>query len=285
MKRLVKIFALSLSLVLFWLPGTLAQPGIAAEKQTMINPIVKKNILNQFAQADVIYLGENHDRLAEHQAQLEIITALYQKNPRIAIAMEMFQRPFQPVIDRYLAGKIDETQLKQQTEYEQRWGYDWEYYAPILRFAKTHHLPVIALNTPTEITQKVAREGLESLSGDDFRYIPPIAEIKLDDRAYRQMLQKIYTDHAHNGHGNSDGFENFFAAQVLWDETMADAIASRLSKAEIGQFYQANSNQQTIVLVGQGHLSSYGIPQRVQRRIEHETFIQKSQLLEELVGF
>lgn len=274
-KPLIKLCALSLGLVLCWgFPLGLIQPAIAAEKQAIVS---KKDIIAQLAQADVVYLGENHDSVAEHQAQLEIITALYQKNPRIAIALEMFQRPFQPILDRYLAGEISETQLREQTEYDQRWGFDWEYYAPILRFAKAHNLPIIALNTPTEITRKVASQGLKSLSGEDFRYIPPVAEIDLNNQAYRQMLQNIYSDHNHNGHGNSDGFENFFAAQVLWDETMADAIA---------KFYQANPNYQIIVLAGQGHIiHGYGIPNRVQRRIKNKSFVQQWQLLEDLVGF
>ena len=36
----------------------------------------------------------------------------------------------------------------------------------------------------------------------------------------------VYQEHSQNGHGNSVGFENFLAAQVLWDETMAEAIAN-----------------------------------------------------------
>jgi uncharacterized iron-regulated protein len=273
-KPLIQLCALSLGLVLCWgFPINLIQPAIVAEKQTIVT---KKDILAQLAQADVVYLGENHDSVAEHQAQLEIITALYQKNSQIALALEMFQRSFQPVLDRYLAGEISETQLREQTEYDQRWGFDWEYYAPILRFAKAHNLPIIALNTPTEITRKVASEGLESLSGEDFRYIPPVAEIDLNNQAYRQMLQNTYSNHAHNGHGNSDGFDNFFAAQVLWDETMADAIA---------RFYQANPDYQIIVLAGQGHIiNGYGIPDRVKRRIKDQSFLQRSQLLEEVVN-
>jgi uncharacterized iron-regulated protein len=264
-----------LGLVLCWvLPVGLTQIAIASEKQAIVS---KKDILAELSQADVVYLGENHDSVAEHQAQLEIITALYQKNPQIAIALEMFQRPFQPVLDRYLAGEIGETELRNQTEYDKRWGFDWEYYAPILRFAKAHNLPIIALNTPTEITRQVASEGLESLSGDDFRYIPPVAEIKLDNQDYLQMLQNTYSNHAHNRHGNSDGFDNFFAAQVLWDETMADAIA---------QFKRANPNRQIVVLAGQGHIIyGYGIPQRVQRRIKDNSFVQRSVLLGEFPSF
>ncbi|MBV8884224.1 MAG: ChaN family lipoprotein [Chroococcidiopsidaceae cyanobacterium CP_BM_RX_35] len=48
----------------------------------------------KLVQADVIYLGENHNRAADHQAELEIIRELHQRHPKIAITMEMFQRPY-----------------------------------------------------------------------------------------------------------------------------------------------------------------------------------------------
>ncbi len=230
-------------------------------------------IISELTQANIIYLGETHDSLADHQAQLAIIQSLYQKKPKIAIALEMFQRPYQKILDQYIAGEITETDLKEQTEYEERWGFDWEYYAPIFRFAKTHNLPLLALNTPTEITYKVARQGLEKLSPQELQYIPPLAEIRTDNQAYRQILQEIYQSHLQEGQGNSQDFERFFTAQVLWDETMADAIA---------KFFQANSQSQIIVLAGKGHIIyGYGIPSRVKRRLKGLSFIQRSVLMGE----
>jgi uncharacterized iron-regulated protein len=233
--------------------------------------------LNQIQQNDVIYLGENHDSLAIHQQQLEIITQL-QHNlaeadsaKKLAIALEMFQRPFQSILNSYLAGTITEDQLRKQTEYDTRWGFDWEFYAPILRFAKDQQIPLIALNTPAEISQKVATSGVNSLEKNDFRYIPPLKDIKLDNSEYRQRLAKIYQQHVEEGQGNSTDADNFFAAQVLWDETMAEAIAS---------YYQNHPDTQIVVLVGKAHVMyDYAIPDRVNRRIKDSSFTQTTLLL------
>jgi len=207
--------------------------------------------------ADVVYLGERHDSAADHAAQLEIITAIHAENPDIAIGLEMFQRPFQPVIDRYLAGELSETALVEQTQYFERWGFPWEFYAPFLRFAQENDVPIIALNAPSEITRQIAREGLDSLAGDDFRYIPAIAEIDTSNADYRAFVTEAFG--AHGSHGNFD-FDNFFAAQVTWDETMAMSIA---------EFKGANPDTQVIVLAGSGHvIYGYGIPDRVARRLE-----------------
>ena len=227
------------------------------------------------ADYDVIYLGENHDLAEHHQQQLAIITQLYERQVdsqlQLAIALEMFQRPFQPLLNRYLNGEIGEDRLREQTEYETRWGFDWEFYAPILRFAKANQIPLIALNTPAEITLKVAESGIDSLELSDLRYVPPLKEIDLDNQTYRQRLEQIYQQHVENGQSNSQDADNFFAAQVLWDETMAEAIAN---------YYQLHPRSQIAVLVGKIHVMyDYAIPNRVARRIDDPDFTQKSLLL------
>ncbi|HCF27305.1 MAG TPA: hypothetical protein DEV81_08920 [Cyanobacteria bacterium UBA11049] len=228
--------------------------------------------LKELAKANVVYLGETHDNSEDHKIQLQIIQELQRRNPKkIAIAMEMFQHPYQNILNRYLAGELSEQELVEQSEYNQRWGYPWEYYAPILRFAKEKQLPVIALNIPAQITRQVARAGLESLKPQQLLLIPPLKEIQTDNIEYRQLLAKSFGQHHHFSHGNSSGFERFFQAQVVWDETMA---------AQIAKFLQANSRDRVVVLAGQGHIIyNYGIPSRVARRLQNKRFVQRSVLL------
>lgn len=205
--------------------------------------------------ADVVYLGETHDSVADHEAQLDIIRAIHAEKPDIAIALEMFQRPFQPVLDRYLAGEISEAELIEQTEYLERWGFPWEYYAPVIRFAQENQLPILALNAPSEVVRQVAREGLTSLEGDDFRYIPPLEAIDTSNTDYQEFVKVAFG--SHGSHGNFN-FDNFFAAQVVWDETMAETVAN---------FRQETPETAVIVLAGNGHvIHGYGIPDRVARR-------------------
>jgi uncharacterized iron-regulated protein len=214
--------------------------------------------IQPFAQADVIYLGERHDSTADHDAQLAIIQALYVNDANLAIALEMFQHPFQESLDRYISGDIDEDTLREQTEYDQRWGFPWEYYAPILRFAREHQLPVLALNAPSEIVRKVAREGLDSLSEAEQQLIPPRSEIRTDNQNYQDYVGAVFGQAHHSGHSGMS-FENFFAAQVVWDESMAENIADFLTR---------EPDRQVVVLAGQGHvIYGYGIPDRVARRL------------------
>lgn len=79
-----------------------------------------QQVLQELAKAKVVYLAETHDSVKDHQAQLEILQKLYQHRPKIAIALEMFQRPYQNVLNRYLAGQLSEQELLEQSEYNRR---------------------------------------------------------------------------------------------------------------------------------------------------------------------
>lgn len=256
------------------LPPQATSINIAASKECKDSKkriIRRSQLFQQLAKAKVIYLGETHDSAEDHRLQLEIIQQLYKKNSKLAIALEMFQRPYQSVVNDYLAGKITEQELLDKSEYKQRWGYPWQYYAPIVQFAKTKKLPVLALNTPTEITRLVAKNGLSSLTPAQSKFIPPISEIRTDNAEYRQLMLEIFQQHQADAQGNSKGFEKFFQAQVLWDETMAEGIA---------KFIQTHPGYQVVVLVGQGHIVyNYGIPSRVARRLKSSPLTQRSVIL------
>lgn len=267
---------LSLTSVLFLLvhptwaevPASIAGPDQLPAGVTATHSPPARPQLQMLAQANVIYLAETHDRPEDHQAQLQIIQALYQRRPDLVIGMEMFQQPYQPALDRYLAGQLTEAQLQVATQYQQQWGFPWEFYAPILRFAQAKQVPVVALNLPSEITRKVARTGLESLTVAERQAIPD--DILKGPDSYRSRLLSLYQD-SHQGHGNSTGFDRFFLAQVLWDETMADRIAALI---------KANPKGLVVVLVGQGHVNyGEGIPDRVARRLSSQSLQQVSVLL------
>jgi uncharacterized iron-regulated protein len=60
------------------------------ESPTTGNFYFLDQVLPELRQAGVIYLGETHDRAADHQAQLALIQALYAQHGDLAIGLEMF---------------------------------------------------------------------------------------------------------------------------------------------------------------------------------------------------
>ncbi|MFA7611314.1 MAG: ChaN family lipoprotein [Sulfurimonas sp.] len=210
-------------------------------------------VIDNIAKNRVVYIGEKHTEFSSHLNQLKIIKAMYKHNPRLSIGMEMFQKQFQKYLDDYIAGKISEKEMLLKTEYFKRWKYDYELYRPIILFAKEKHLPIVALNIDRDITKKVVNGGFEALSSDELALIP--SSIDFDNQKYRDQLRGIFGMHQSKSFKD---FDEFYHAQLLWDESMAENMAS---------FLQKNPEHSMAVLAGNGHIMhGHGIPNRAKRR-------------------
>jgi aminopeptidase N len=115
------------------------------------------------------------------------------------------------------------------------------------------------------LVSKVANQGLDQLTQEEKSRIP--VEMALDDEAYKERLRLVFEMHKRELPGGEapQVFEHFYQAQVLWDETMAETIASFLTN---------RPDFHLVVLAGNGHLAyGSGIPKRAYRRIAKDYVI------------
>jgi len=221
--------------------------GVEIPRTVTISDVIEK-----VSNKSIVYVGESHTSFEHHRVQLEIIKELHRKNKNIAIAMEMFQKPFQKVLDDYITGIIDEKSFLKKSEYFKRWGFDYNLYREILLYAREYKIPVIALNVSREIVSKVSKGGIYSLRKEELKEIPE--DMDLSDKEYKEWLRKSFEKHKNPENKN---FDFFYEAQVLWDESMAH---------NLNEFIQKNPEHQIIVIAGVGHVAfGYGIPRRAYR--------------------
>ena len=210
-------------------------------------------VMEHVAGKKIVYVGESHNQFSHHVIELEIIKDLHRRGKKIAIGMEMFQRPFQKPLDDYIESRIDEREFLKKTQYFKWWGFDYNLYRPILEFAKSERIPVVALNMRQEIVDKVFRGGLDSLSEEEKKMVP--AQMDFSDNAYKERLERVFREHEDFG---AENFNFFYQAQILWDETMSESI---------DEFLKAHPSDHMVVLAGNGHLAyGSGIPKRTARR-------------------
>lgn len=210
-------------------------------------------MLADLATVPLVYVGESHDDEAHHRLQAAIVRELHRRDPSLAIGLEMFQRPYQQALDDYVAGRIDRSEMLERTEWEERWGFDFELYEPVLEHAREHGLRLVALNAPTEVTRTVGREGLGGL---DASQREGLAELDLEDARHREMVREALESH---GHMAPEMLERFYTAQVIWDETMAESVAEAMAGPD--------APRRMVVLAGRMHVQEgRGIPARAARR-------------------
>ena len=228
-----------------------------------------------------VCVGEEHTNPHHHWLQLEVVRKLFAKWPESALGMEMFQRPFQGVLDDYAARRIDEAALRSRAGWEDRWGYDYGLYGPTIATAVDAHASLIALNAAKELTKKISHKGIESLTPEEASQVP---ELDLKDATHRAWFDALMEDmggtsaHAQTkpkddddrdpaskpapNHGDDEAMEmssadRIYTVQVTWDETMADTAAKWLT---------AHPNGRMVILAGTGHCHDSAIVHRMQRR-------------------
>jgi uncharacterized iron-regulated protein len=205
--------------------------------------------------ARVVYVGETHDNPASHRLELTALQGLEERHPgQVALGMEMFSRSQQPVLDRWVTGKLDEKAFLKESRWFDTWKMDFDYYRDLLIFARDRHIPIIALNAEKSLVQAVTNKPYAELSAEQKAQLPELDE---SDPYQRGMVEGFFAGHSH-GKMVLDGF---LRGQTVWDETMAESAANFLKSP-------AGKDRHLLVIAGGNHIShAFGIPRRVFRRI------------------
>lgn len=233
-------------------PGPLSHlPVVDLRNMTSV-----QQILAELDPYRVVFVGETHTRYDHHLVQLEVLRQMYARTPGMALGVEWFQAPFQPVLDDYLAGRIDEQQLLHASEYFTRWRFDYRLYRPIIQFAKEQGIPIVALNASKELTSAIRKDGLDDLPAELRRQLPD--DYDWSNKVYEKELRGYFDKHP----GFPGKFEDFLRVQLTWDEGMATQAA---------RYLRGHPQRRMLILAGNGHVShGHGIPQRLKRRLPEE---------------
>jgi uncharacterized iron-regulated protein len=251
----------------------------------------------------VVCVGEEHPNPHHHWAQLEVVSHLTPQGPypQLALAMEMFQRPFQAVLEDYAASRIDEAALLSRTGWAERWGYDFEMYRPMLARVIKMGGHLLALNPAKETVKRISRQGLESLTAEERAALP---ELKLDDAAHRAWFDGVMAEmggddaHTKNPHQSSpsddaapdptampDPFAppsssapsssappasphgSSMPAMPSADRIYAVQVLWDESMADGAvRWVKADPSRRAIVIAGNGHCHDVGVVSRIRRR-------------------
>jgi uncharacterized iron-regulated protein len=208
-------------------------------------------LTDRLLDVDLVCVGESHDSELNHRVQLEIIKALYARDERLGVGMEMFQRPFQAALDRYVRGEGTEEDFLKATEYRQRWGFDWGLYRPIVDFCRRNGVAVAALNAPRELTRRISRVGVKGLNDEEKGQLGSVDFHVKEHRDY--WYEKLAKMHGQKN-PTEEQKERSYEVMTTWDGYMAASAA---------RFQQERRLRRLVVLAGSGHIDrGFGIPDR-----------------------
>jgi uncharacterized iron-regulated protein len=214
-------------------PDTLAVPPDIRDASGAPSSI--EALLAAVAVADVVFLGEQHDDVAGQRFQALLLQRAHERlgaSRGVVLAMEMFERDVQHVLEEYLAGLIREQDFLAAAR---PWSNYADSYRPLVEYAREHGLRVVGSNVPSRYANLVAREGeaaLERLPRASRAALPPLpvpppsAPLAAAFRSYMESLMD-----AHGGaHGHAMDLDALLAAQNLRDAAMARSITEALAR-------------------------------------------------------
>lgn len=217
-------------------------------------------IIETAENADVVFLGEQHNDAVAHALQLQIFKEAIEKyggDRKVILSLEMFERDAQIVLDEYLQNLISEQHFLRSSRPWDNYKTD---YRPLVELAKEKNLKVIAANAPRRYVNMVSRMGrdaLGKLSPEALKWLAPLPFEKAS-KAYAEKFNALMGGSQHTG------ASNILDSQSLWDATMAHSIANCLRQNKNPLIVNLNGSFHTENRLGTvEHLLKYNPKARV----------------------
>ncbi|MCK4544801.1 ChaN family lipoprotein [candidate division WOR-3 bacterium] len=206
-----------------------------------------QQFIKELSHYDVVFIGEKHDDSIAHYVEIRLTMDLYRTNgSNLTIAMEMFERDVQEILDDYLKKRINETEFLSNSR---PWNNYKTGYRAIIEFAKEKNLNVIAANVPRRIANTVAMRGIGSI--DSLRKNNNFVAEMIDtlQPEYYKIFASTMKMIGKMGKMKAMNVNNFFYAQCIKDNTMAESIYN----------YRKNHKQSLILMMNGNFHSDFGL--------------------------
>jgi len=188
-----------------------------------------ETLVSRLSAGDLVFVGEQHDDPATHRMELALLEGIARRRDSVVLALEMFERDVQPLLDRYLGGGASEEELLHGSRPWKNYPTD---YRPLVELARAHGWPVIASNVPRPLASLVGRAGLSALDTLAKASRTAIADQLAcpEDDYYRKFVAVMGDLSAHgpapaNGDTPKARIDRMYQAQCVKDETMGESVA------------------------------------------------------------
>jgi uncharacterized iron-regulated protein len=209
-------------------------------------PVGFERMIDEMMAARIVHVGETHNSMPMHEIELQVIRALYERDPHLAIGLEMVPVTLQEALNKWTAGILTKDEFLREVRWYVTWNFNFGYYEKIFDFAREHRLPVYALNAPREVITKIRMRGWDALSDAEKAFFPGPPDTT--NAGHRLLIRTVFESseipEAMRGAGLDMMFEGLYRGQSAWDTVMG-ANAVRAFRAE---------GRRVVVCAGSGHL-------------------------------
>lgn len=208
-------------------------------------------LIARMAEADVVYLGENHNNAHHHAGQRRILRALAGRGLQPALGFEFFDVGQTGFLQQHVSAAAaavpmhagpradPEATLRRQLGWTARSDRDWDFYFTLVDIAREYGLPVFGADLPAGIILALSRGGRDSLNAvaRSLLTAPPAT-----DKAYEALMKRSFRD-AHCGWGEEPMLTHLWQTWQARNARMARAIVDMA----------AETQGPLVIILGKGH--------------------------------
>ena len=213
-------------------------------------PIASNELVARLAGVQLVFFGERHTNMDFHRAQAQLIRLLHESGREVLLGLEMLPYTRQAELDRWVAGQYSEAAFLEAADWYRSWGYRWDYYADIFRYACAQALPMLGINAPRDVVKAVREQGFDRLRAEDQTHMPP--QLRFGNDEHRQLFLAAFDsdDRLHAGLSDEQ-LTGMLRAQATWDAVMGWNALRGLEQ-------RGGPDAIMVVLIGAGHVT-YGL--------------------------
>lgn len=218
--------------------------GVTLKTETL------ENIVSRVKPGGVLVLAEEHGNAVHYSRQKEALRALHGTGAcRVSVGLEFIDWTHASATDEFLAGRLPEADFLTAVGWG---GNPFSDYRDQALFPRLSGGSLLGVNAPRALSGAIAKKGVAGLSADETALLPPAFEVGND--GYRERFEMIMG----GGHIPAAAMDRYFAAQSVWDDTMA---------WQANEFLKQNPGDCLVIIVGDFHAAwGGGLPDRLRAR-------------------
>lgn len=105
----------------------------------------RHELFKSIQDSDIVFVGDFHALSQSQKSQLRILKGISDKKD-VILAVEFFERRHQKHIDKYMSGDLSEKDFLKAIKWHYSWGFPWENFRPLIRWAQKKKIRVEGLN-------------------------------------------------------------------------------------------------------------------------------------------
>jgi len=105
------------------------------------------DFIKRIQESQLILLADFHALQQSQKAHLRILRKCNPKN--VVLVLECFYASHQKYVDRFMSGEMAERDFLKAVEWKKSWGFAWQHYKPLLKWAMAHRISVYGANLKT----------------------------------------------------------------------------------------------------------------------------------------